>query len=215
MNKKSLATLIIFILILAVLVGAAVFFARSFKTTAGLKPPIEKVQRNQILVKETSPKVSSIQEELEDLSTQMVADLQSEQRLNLSMIGYLRSYQQMLNEIKEYAQTVEKQIAVIEEISKEEFQEDVKLQASLFSGKKPELVAKHLEEFRASRVGAILAKMKEKEASAVLDIWAKKKDPRVSAFYRETMAAYLNNRRRDMHPELFNSTGSESAIAER
>ena len=78
------------------------------------------------------------------------------------------------------------------------------MQASLFAGKKPDLVAKHLEEFRASRVGAILAKMKEKEASVVLDQWAKQKSPKVSAFYREVMAAYLNNRRRDANPELFN-----------
>ena len=133
----------------------------------------------------------------------MAADLRAESRLNLNMLGQLRAHQQILEEIQAYAKEVEQQVEIIEEISRDEFQEDVTLQASLFNGKKPDLVAKHLEEFRASRVGAILSKMKEKEASAVLDVWAKQKDARVGAFYRETMAAYLNNKRRDMHPELF------------
>lgn len=160
--------------------------------------------------------IPEIQAELNQLSAQMVAELRSEERLNLNMVAQLRAYREMLKQIDGYARKIERDIDVIEEISKDEFQEDVRLQASLFAGKKPNLVARHLEEFRASRVGAILSKMKQKEASAVLDVWAKQEDPRVSAFYREVMAAYLNNKRRDAHPELFDKlrngpNGSNSA----
>lgn len=212
--KKGVVLLLVLIIVLALVVGAALFFTRNFKTTASITPPNEKVVKNKISSENGVAQVSAIQEELDRLSEQMVADLQSERRLNLNMVGTLRANRQMIDQIQNYAVKVEKQIDIIEEIAKDEFQEDVKLQASLFTGKKADLVAKHLEEFRAARVGAILAKMKEKEASAVLDIWAKASDPRISAFYRETMAAYLNNRRRDMHPELFESK-SDSSVAQK
>ncbi|MCB1136813.1 MAG: hypothetical protein KDK78_11135, partial [Chlamydiia bacterium] len=52
-----------------------------------------------------------------------------------------------------------------------------------------------------------LSKMKPKEASAVLDTWAENKDPRVSAFYREVTAAYLNNKRYDANPQAFEHIG--------
>jgi len=211
--NKGLSLIIILVVVLALVIGAAVFFTRDFKTTASITPPNEEVVKNKAS-SQSQPQVSAIQEELDRLSQQMVADLQSERRLNLNMVGTLRANRQMIDQIQTYAVKVEKQIDIIEEIAKDEFQEDVKLQASLFTGKKADLVAKHLEEFRAARVGAILAKMKEKEAGAVLDIWAKASNPRISSFYREAMAAYLNNRRRDMHPELFENK-SDSAVAER
>lgn len=152
---------------------------------------------------EEEAKLHEIQKEIETLSSQLLADMQKEVHLNLGLVGQLRAYQSMLDQMQEYARKVEQDIDIIEEISKQEFQEDVQLQAGLFAGKKASLVASHLEEFRASRVGAILAHMKGKEASAVLDVWAKKKDPRVSAFYREVMAAYLSNKRYQANPELF------------
>lgn len=204
MNSKSLGVLGIFILLIGVIVGAAVYFSKSLNKTPGLNVNKSIVRQAELKEKvEAEQPKSAVEQELEELSSQMVSDFHAERRVNVNMVGQLRAYRRMLTQIQDYAQAVEKQIDIIEEIGKDEFQEDVKLQASLFAGKKSDLVAKHLKEFKASRVGAILSKMKEKEASAVLDTWAKKDDPRVSAFYRETMAAYLNNKRRDMHPELF------------
>ncbi len=155
-----------------------------------------------------------IQRELNELSEKVVAQLKSEERLNLNMVAQLRSHQEMMRQIEGYSAKIERNLDLIEEISKEEFQEDVKLQASLFNGKKSDLVAQHLEEFRAARVGAILAKMKEKEASKVLDTWAKQDDIKVAAFYREVMASYLNNKRRDANPELFNKLSQDAQAAE-
>lgn len=149
-------------------------------------------------------------EELNELAKKISSDIRAEMRLNLNMMAQLRTYKEMLKQVQGYAAQVERDIDIIKEISQDQFQEDVKLQASLFSGKRSETVAKHLEEFRSSRVGAILAKMKEKEASAVLDIWARDNNPQISVFYRQVMAAYLNNRRRDARPELFNKLQSKA-----
>lgn len=162
----------------------------------------------------TAPQQTPIQQELEQLTTKMVQELKQEDRLTLTMVSQLRSFYEMMTQVQGYAKQIETNLDIVEEISKEEFQEDVKLQASLFSGKKPDLVAKHLEEFRAGRVGAILAKMKDKEASAVMDIWAKKDDPKISGFYREVMASYLNNKRRDANPELFNKLVTQKETGE-
>lgn len=204
-QRSNAGILVLVFILLALLGGAAVFSQRymagqtALKDQKGADNVARRIQQQQT----PHPVSSETQAKLDALSKQMIADLQAESRLNLNMLGQLRSYEHLLSQMEAYAQDVEQQIKIVEEISKQEFQEDVALQASLFSGKKPELVATHLEEFRASRVGAILAKMKDKEASQVLDVWAKKKEPKVSAFYRETMASYLNNKRRDMHPELF------------
>ena len=155
---------------------------------------------------------SETQGTLKQISAKMLSELEAESRLNLNLLAQLRSYQELLRQIEGYAQKVEQDLSLIEEISKDEFQEDVQLQASLFTGKKPALVAKHLEEFRASRVGAILSKMKEKEASAVLDVWAKEQDPKVSTFYREVTASYLSNKRRELHPDLFDKVNSSDEV---
>lgn len=143
------------------------------------------------------------EKELARLTEEMIAELQADGRLSLSMVPQLRTYRDMLALIQSYARKVEQDLDIIKEISKGEFQENVELQAALFSGKKPDLVAKHLEEFRAGRVGAILAKMKEKEASAVMDVWAGQKNPTISRFYRQVVEAYLKNKRRDLNPENF------------
>ena len=115
----------------------------------------------------------------------------------------LRTYRDMLKLLNNYAKKVETDIEILKQISKNEFQEDISLQAALFKGKKASLVAQHLEEFNAGRVGAILAKMKDAEASKVLDIWAQPQDPELSKFYRAVMAAYLQNKRRDANPEFY------------
>ena len=200
MNKSVIGVLLVFLMVIGLAGGAAVYLLPKASPTKAGKESL--VQRQPASSK--SAPVPAIQQELNTLSEKMVAQLRQEERLNLSMVAQLRSYQEMMRQIEDYANRVERNLDMIEEISKDEFQEDVKLQASLFNGKKADLVAKHLEEFRASRVGAILAKMKDKEASAVLDIWAKQDDPKIGAFYREVMASFLNNKRRDSRPELFN-----------
>lgn len=199
------------VLVVAVAAGGAWYFLKGSPT-----PPVE--QKAPVVVQETKPsppRMSPVQQELEQLAAKTVQDLQTESRVNLNMIGQLRAQQETLKAIQEYSAKVQKQIDVIEEISKDEFQEDVRLQASLFNGKKSDLVAKHLEEFRASRVGAILAKMKEKEASAVLDIWAESQDPKVTAFYREAMTAYLTNKRHDMRSDTAGNTKDPGSQAGR
>lgn len=185
-------------LLVVVVAGAA--GAWYFLKNTAVEPQKETVPPV-VAAKPEPVKMSAVQQELEQLAAKTVQDLQQESRVNLNLFGQMRAQQETLKAIQAYSAKVQKQIDVIEELSKDEFQEDVKLQASLFNGKKSDMVAKHLEEFRASRVGAILAKMKEKEASAVLDIWAESQDPKVAAFYRETMTAYLANKRHDMHPE--------------
>ena len=213
MNFRIIGTLSLIILVVAGLIAVAFYFgSKRGAQQFALQSSIAGVPQASTSVGfvETVPEASPVQAELDQLSEQMIADLRAENRLNLNMLAQLRSYQEMLRQIEGYAKKVEKDLTLLEEISKDEFQEDVQLQAALFGGKKPELVAKHLEEFRAERVGAILSKMKDKEASAVLDVWAKQKSPKVSAFYREVTSAYLNNKRRDLHPELFKEFSAEA-----
>ena len=205
-NKGGIATIAVLLLVLGLLF--AVFYYVGTRSSQQSQPSSNQTEKGDGDKGEGDQaqqydSVTPIQHELNELSAKMITELRNEDRLNLSMVAQLRAYQEMMRQIEVYAKKIERDIDIIEEISKNEFQEDVRLQASLFTGKKAELVAKHLEEFRASRVGAILAKMKEKEASAVLDVWAKRDGPKVSAFYREVVAAYLNNKRRDTHPELF------------
>ena len=211
MNNKGLGILALLLTLIGAIIAIIVFFM------PGAVPKLQDEEKGEEIVADVSMhrELPPIQQELNDLSSKMVAQLKSEERLNLNMVAQLRSYQEMMRQVEGYAFEIEKNLDMIEEISRDEFQEDVKLQASLFSGKKPDLVAKHLEEYRASRVGAILAKMKQKEASVVLDTWAEQDDVKVAAFYREVMAAFLNNKRRDANPELFNRLGEEAAVADR
>lgn len=206
MNPKLIAILSTLLIILAV--GSIMFWGNMIKPSKEGEEFIH-IQVKEEVVKEKKEETTPIKE-LNALANKIASDIRAESRLNLNMMAQLRAYKETLKQIKGYAAKVERDIDIIKEISKGEFQEDVKLQASLFTGKRPEIVAKHLEEFRSSRVGAILAKMKEKEASSVLDVWAKQKDPRVSAFYRQVMSAYLNNRRRDANPELFRKFDKDS-----
>lgn len=208
MSPKTIG--IVTTLLILMIVGGFMFYGNM------IKPAEEGEEYIHISVKEDEqrkkvPERNPI-DELNKLANQVSTDIRAEMRLNLSMMAQLRSYQEMLKQVQGYAQKVEKDIDIIKEISKDQFQDDVKLQASLFSGKKPATVAKHLEEFRSSRVGAILAKMKKKEASAVLDIWAKSDDIRISSFYRQVMSSYLNNKRRDANPELFNKLKEKEAV---
>lgn len=212
MNKNGLVLLGFLVLFIGAIVAGIVFLGPGSKPKGIAAPSSSSSGQSS---SGGAASVPPIQRELNELSSQMVAQLKSEQQLNLNMVAQLRSYQEMMRQIEGYASEIEKNLDIIKEISKEEFQEDVKLQASLFNGKKPSLVAQHLEEFRASRVGAILAKMKEKEASVVLDTWAKQDDVKVAAFYREVMAAYLNNKRRDANPELFNQLSEDSQLVEK
>ncbi len=153
---------------------------------------------------------TALQKELRELTEKMITELRAEERLNLTMVPQLRTFRDMLQLIQNYAKKIEMDIDIIKEISKNAFQEDVTLQAALFKGKKSKLVAKHLEEFNAGRVGAILAKMKTKEAGDVLDVWAVDGNPEIGKFYRSVMAAYLNNRRRDMDPKLFDKLSQKA-----
>jgi hypothetical protein len=221
MNNRLLGSFFTFIIVVALVITAAVYFGKQYsQKKGGITAGTHGSKKNNTAFSsgasagqgggEGAEASSEIQDELDKLSNEVVANLKAESRININMFGNIRSYEQMLKGIQVYAQDVEKQIQIVEEIAKDEFQEDVKLQANLFNGKKPAIVSKHLEEFKASRVGAILAKMKEKEASAVFDMWAKEDDPRIGAFYREAMASYLHNKRRDMHPELFQDPKGKS-----
>ena len=146
---------------------------------------------------------SPMDKKISDLRQKVLTDLRADERLKVNMIPMLRTYRDMLKLLNNYAKKVETDIEILKQISKNEFQEDISLQAALFKGKKASLVAQHLEEFNAGRVGAILAKMKDAEASKVLDIWAQPQDPELSKFYRAVMAAYLQNKRRDANPEFY------------
>jgi hypothetical protein len=154
------------------------------------------------------------EKELKLLTEKLVKEMRAEERLDLSMVSQLRSYREMLAKTDRYAKRVEKELDVIKEINEESFQEDILLQAALFSGKKPTLVAKHLEGFNPSRIGAILSKMKKKEASAVLDVWASVDDPDSKMFYRSVMSSYLTNKRRDMDPELYQKASPNQQMAQ-
>jgi|SaaInlStandDraft_4_1057021.scaffolds.fasta_scaffold45064_2 hypothetical protein len=204
MSPRFIGVTSAFIILTAV---AAILYLKG-----GIQPAQKGEEFIHVKVKEDASKVKEAQDdavnELNELATRISSEMRTEMRLNLNMVAQLRSYHKMIKQIQGYAKKVEKDIDFIKDITKDEFQEDVVLQASLFSGKKPDMVAKHLEEFRPSRVGAILAKMKGKEASAVMDVWARNKDPRVSAFYRQIMASYLTNKRRDNDPVLFNQVNS-------
>ncbi|MBN4066766.1 hypothetical protein JYU14_01625 [Simkania negevensis] len=197
--KRFLSVLIAF-----VVGGALAFTGAYYLKEKGQK---ESTKPSRVMAPTTSslqkPVPSQIEEELNALAAKMLVDWKSESRLTLNMVAQLRSYEDMLEEVMGYSQRVEKDLAIFDEISKHKFQEDVALQADLFSGKKSEVVAKHLQQFQANRVGAILARMRPREASTIMDHWAVADDQRVSKFYREVMASYLNNKRFDENPEFF------------
>ena len=154
------------------------------------------------------------EKDLKLLTEKLVKEMRAEERLDLSMVSQLRYYREMLAKTDRYARRVEKELDVIKEINEESFQEDIILQAALFGGKKPTLVAKHLEGFNPSRIGAILSKMKKKEASAVLDVWASVDDQDAKIFYRSVIASYLTNKRRDMDPDLYQKASSNQKMAQ-
>ncbi|MCH1430160.1 MAG: hypothetical protein GWP59_01795 [Chlamydiales bacterium] len=144
-----------------------------------------------------------VNEGLETLSREILVNMNTEKRLNTSMMSQLRAYNSMQKQIQDYAKKVENDIDYIRAISKDEFQEDVKMQAELYTGKKPKKIAKQLEKFSPFRAGAILAHLKAKEAGNVLDVWAKSPDPSVEPFYKDVMISYLKNKRYLENTELF------------
>lgn len=159
----------------------------------------QKIDSSSPVQKNFTEEIDPLHEELEALSQDVIRNIKTEMKLNLDMIAQLRTYKKMLHQLQNYSHKVEKEIALIQEITRDEFKDNVALQAELFKGKKPVLIAKHLREFSPVRAGAILSKMREKEASQVLDAWASTD----SEFYRATVEAYLKNKRQEMHPELF------------
>lgn len=175
------------------------------------RPPVEanvpggngEAKEKAVIVAGGIEEVSAQQKELDGLVQTLHTTLKAENRLNLSMTSQLRAQLSMLKSVQSYAKKVEDQVAGIQEMSKGQFQDDVKLQAALFNGKGAKIVAKHLEEFRPNRVGAILANMEQEEASNVLDIWAQQTDKRTSDFYRSVMTSFLMNRRYQTSPEAF------------
>lgn len=206
MNRNFLTLLMVLVVAASLLFGLFYYLGGKQDTASASKTAIARAGNgtdDETPSSSATSTSSPLQDELNKLAAKRLRELHEEQRLHLSIGATLKSYQEMFRQIHQYSKAVENDLNIIEQISKEEFQDDVKQIASLFGGKKPELVAKHLEEFRAARVGAVLAKMKEKEAAAVLDTWAKQGGKKVSTFYREVMAAYLNNKRRDANPELF------------
>ncbi len=147
--------------------------------------------------------LTKTQESLSLLAEKLSRNLQAEEKLRLSMISQLQTFESLLEDLRDYSLKIENDMAILNRISDGQFQEDVKLQAALYKGKKPSIVADHLSDFHANRAGAILAHMKEKEASDVLDVWAVSTDIKVVDFYRQVMAAYLDNKRYLLNPKLY------------
>ena len=96
--------------------------------------------------------MNNLQDQLSHLSATLVSEVEKERRLNLGLYTQLKAYRSMLDQVQGYAAKVEQDMHTIDEITSSEFQEDIALQASLFAGKKADVVAQHLEEFKASRV---------------------------------------------------------------
>lgn len=216
MSKKAI--LITFFAVLVLLLVGGVFFlhrssaSREQATSVSMQnnPPLINtdiaISEEEVTAKQRR---EEMQTELDELTEKMVTEMRAEERLSLSMVPQLRALRDSLHLVQGYAQKVERDIELIEEITKTEFQENVRLQAALFKGKKPEIVAKHLEEFDAGRVGAILAQMKPVDAGDVLDVWAGDPKPKVRKFYRQVVAAYLSNKRLDLNPEFYEKISKE------
>jgi flagellar motility protein MotE (MotC chaperone) len=210
MTKKKiiLLSILLFILLVAGLGGFFVkkryekMLAEKKQFIDKEKAQIEKAANAEIEVKNELLKT---QESLTTLAQSLKRNLDAEQKLSLTMISQLQTFEALLSNLKSFSHEVENNIAILNRISDKQFQEDVKLQAALYKGKKAEIVADHLSEFHANRAGAILANMKEQEASDVLDVWAVSNDPKTSEFYREVMAAYLDNKRYLQNPSFYKS----------
>lgn len=154
------------------------------------------------------------EDSLSALASELAKNIESEKKLSLSMISQLQTFESFLIHLQEFSSDVETNLDILNRISDKQFLEDVKLQAALYKGKDPKTVAEHLQEFNANRVGAILAYMKEKDASNVLDIWALNNTSDASQFYREVMAAYLDNKRYQLNPQLYEKLKNEETALE-
>ena len=165
MKAKLLVPLLLTVLV--VLAAGAAFYWKDFLLSKFKKEPQMAMTAPSAAL--MPPVVSEQQQELDQLTAQLITDMRAENRLNLSMTAQLRGYQEMLKQVTDYGQKIENDMDMIRQISKDDFQEDVVLQAALFTGKKPEIVASHLEEFpglnvkdlRVSRAGAFARLVRE------------------------------------------------------
>lgn len=158
---------------------------------------------------EAKKALTKSQDSLSELAEELGKNVAAEKKLSLSMISQLQTFESFLSNLKDFSNSIEDNLAILDRISDKQFQEDVKLQAALYKGKNPKTVADHLQEFHANRVGAILAHMKDKDAGNVLDIWAAGNSAEESTFYKEVMAAYLDNKRYLKNPKLYEKLKEE------
>lgn len=197
-------------MIAGVLSGAVALGAGGFVAYNMMQEPPKETKQEMVDPKNAKKKANkaslseeAVKKDMRDLSREILVNMNTEKRLNTSMMSQLRAYNSMQKQIQDYAKKVEGDIDYIRAIAKDEFQEDVKMQAELYTGKKPHKVAKQLEKFSPFRAGAILAHLKPKDAGNVLDVWAKSPDPDIEPFYKEVMIAYLKNKRFLENPGLF------------
>lgn len=214
MSKKRIIILSSIALAVIVLGLGAYFGKKKFDDVlSGKKAFAEKEEKKLAAAtdKEVEAKemLTKNQDSLSDLAEELTKNLEAEKKLSLTMVSQLQTFESFLSNLKEFSSEVEANLSILDRISDKQFQENVKLQAALYKGKNPKTVAEHLQEFHANRVGAILAYMKAKEASDVLDVWALTNTPDVSTFYREVMAAYLDNKRYLLNPQLYDKLKAE------
>ncbi len=208
MNKKRVIILSTIALILIAL-GIGVYFGKQqFDKVISEKEAFAAKEGKKIAEaaeKEVEAKYALIknQDSLSDLSEELTKNLEAEKKLSLTMVSQLQTFESFLSNLRDFSSHIEENLVILNKITDKQFQEDVKLQAALYKGKDSKIVAKHLQEFHANRVGAILAYMKDKEAGNVLDLWAAGNTPDISLFYREVMAAYLDNKRYLLNPSLY------------
>jgi hypothetical protein len=214
MNKKRIIKLSAIALIIIALSLGSYLGKKKFDDVLSEKKAFAEKEEKKLAAatdKEVEAKeaLTKNQDSLSDLAAELAKNLEAEKKLSLTMVSQLQTFESFLSSLKEFSNEVEANLSILDRISNKQFQEDVKLQAALYKGKNSKIVAEHLQEFHANRVGAILAYMKEKEASNVLDIWAVADTPDVSTFYREVMAAYLDNKRYLLNPKLYDKLKSE------
>lgn len=214
MNKTTMIITGLSLLILAATYGFVTFMLNDVEEKKKQQEASEKKAKEIAENGQNSQDSNDVDQQLRDLSEKFVVDIETERRLNASMVSQLRAYQDMLVQVENYAKRVEKDIDYIRAIAATEFKEDVQLQADLYTGKKPKKIAQQLEKFSPVRAGAILARMKAKEAGNVLDVWAKDPNPEVEVFYRDVMISYLKNRRMLDNPELFQQMGTSQSSAQ-
>ncbi len=214
MNKKRIIILSAIALILIAL-GLGVFIGKNkFDDVLSQKKAFTEKEEKK-LAKATEEELEAKntliknQDSLSDLAEELSQNLEAEKKLSMSMVSQLQTLEAFLSNLRDFSSDIEENLLILNKITDKQFQEDVKLQAALYKGKDSKTVSEHLKEFHANRVGAILAYMKDKEAGNVLDLWAAANTPDISIFYREVMAAYLDNKRYLLNPSLYHKLKKE------